>query len=267
MSSWLNSICWCCMPSKKKKKYDEFDDDEEYDNNGGRRGGYGNQGRGNGQGKTQKGYGSDDNNIGNGNSNSFLESALLQGFGFAGTGNEGIDDTDAGVGASGKRVNDSMFSRENGSSKFEDSYELKEPIGKGSTSTCYVSIHKRSGSRVAAKVIDKRKISFAMNDLLPQFRREVEILKMLNHPHIIKIYDVFESSQSLIVLMELVQGGELFDYLIERPDRLLSEAEASHIIRQVTWAIAYMHQHGVMHRDIKVSNCNVSSFYFCFIHF
>ena len=244
------------MPSKKKKKYDEFDDDD--DNNGSRRGGYSNQGRGDSRGKAQKGYGSDDD-IGNGNSNSFLESALLQGFGFAGTGNEGIDDSDAGagVGASGKRANDSMFSRENGSSKFEDSYELKEPIGKGSTSTCYVCIHKRSGSRVAAKVIDKRKISFAMNDLLPQFRREVEILKMLNHPHIIKIYDVFESSQSLIVLMELVQGGELFDYLIERPDRLLSEAEASYIIRQVTWAIAYMHQHGVMHRDIKVSDDTV----------
>lgn len=236
---------FCCCFGKKKKRYDEFDDDDFID--------YSRSGRGRGGGNNdyyQSKSGFTINDDGNDKSNSYLESALLQGFGFSAPGN----DESNGIGGSidGKRSQDSMFARENGSNKFEDSYELKNPLGKGSTSTCYVCVHKRSGSQLAAKVIDKRKISFAMNDLMPQFRREVEILKMLNHPHIIKIYDVFESSQSLIVLMELVQGGELFDYLVERPDRLLSEAEASHIIRQVTWAIAYMHQHGVMHRDIKV---------------
>lgn len=97
------------------------------------------------------------------------------------------------------------------------------------------------------------------SELLVQFRQEVEILKILNHPHIVRLYEVFESESTLHVVTEYVQGGELFDYLVERPDRLLSEAETSGIVRQVAWALAYMHKEGVMHRDLKLENILVAS--------
>lgn len=96
------------------------------------------------------------------------------------------------------------------------------------------------------------------SELLTQFRQEVHVLRMLNHPHIVKLYEVFESKNYLHVVTEFVQGGELFDYLVERPDRLLSEAEASGIVRQVAWAIADMHKNGIIHRDIKLENILVA---------
>lgn len=116
---------------------------------------------------------------------------------------------------------------------FNDVYLVKEQIGKGSTSTCYKCVHRRSGNVLAVKVIDKRRVAMMFSELLAQFRQEVHILRLLNHPHIIKLYEVFESDTTLHVVTEFVQNGELFDYLVERPERLLSEAEASGIIKQV----------------------------------
>lgn len=141
---------------------------------------------------------------------------------------------------------------------FNDVYILKDHLGKGSTSSCYKCIHRRSGNMLAVKVIDKRRVALMFNELLTQFRQEVEVLRVLSHPHIIRLFEVFESDTTLHVITEYVQGGELFDYLVERPDRLLSEAEASGIIRQVAWALAYMHREGVMHRDLKLENILVA---------
>jgi len=142
---------------------------------------------------------------------------------------------------------------------FADVYSIAEQVGKGATSSCFKCAHKRSGNTLAVKIIDKRRVAMMFPELLTQFRSEVTILQMLAHPHIIKLYEVFESDTTLNVVTEFVTGGELFDYLVERPDRLLSEHEASGIIRQVSWAIAYMHSHGVMHRDLKLENVLVAS--------
>jgi serine/threonine protein kinase len=142
---------------------------------------------------------------------------------------------------------------------YADVYANQEQIGKGATSSCFKCVHKRSGNVLAVKIIDKRRVAMMFPELLVQFRSEVSILRMLAHPHIIKLYEVFESEVSLSVVTEFVPGGELFDYLVERPDRLLSEHEASGIMRQVAWAIAYMHTHGVMHRDLKLENILVAS--------
>jgi serine/threonine protein kinase len=141
---------------------------------------------------------------------------------------------------------------------FTDVYTIKEQVGRGSTSSCFKAVHKRSGDVLAVKVIDKRRVAVMYPELLRQFREEVQVLSMLSHPHIIRLYEVFENETTLNVVTEYVQGGELFDYLVERPDRLLSEAEASFIVRQVAWATAYMHAQGVMHRDLKLENILVS---------
>jgi len=97
------------------------------------------------------------------------------------------------------------------------------------------------------------------SELLPQFRREVEILRTLQHPNIIRLEDVFETEDTLHVVTELATGGELFDFLTSHPNSVLTEAAVSHLIRQCISAVAYMHEHGVFHRDIKLENILLAS--------
>ncbi|KAH9262745.1 hypothetical protein BASA82_000219 [Batrachochytrium salamandrivorans] len=142
---------------------------------------------------------------------------------------------------------------------FDEVFILQDQIGKGSTATCYKCLHRKSGAVLSVKVIDKRRVKMNYSDLLlEQFRLEAKILRSLSHPNIIKLFECFESEQSLHVVTEYVAEGELFDYLVERPDRLLSEAEASGIVRQIAHALAYLHREGVVHRDIKLENILVS---------
>lgn len=88
--------------------------------------------------------------------------------------------------------------------------------------------------------------------LLEQLRKEIEILQHLHHPNIVQFEDVIETAEKLFVVMELIQGGELFEYLLDRGP--LPEDVALHIFRQVMGAITYMHDRGVVHRDLKAEN-------------
>ena len=86
----------------------------------------------------------------------------------------------------------------------------------------------------ACKVIDKRKLNMEVESkdlLLEQLRKEIEILQHLSHPNIVEFQDVIETADKIFVVMELVQGGELFEYLLDRGP--LEEDVAVHIMRQV----------------------------------
>jgi len=107
----------------------------------------------------------------------------------------------------------------------------------------------------ACKVIDKRKLNMEVDNkdlLLEQLRKEIEILQHLHHPNIVQFEDVIETAEKLFVIMELIQGGELFEYLLDRGP--LPEDVALHVFRQVMGAITYMHDRGVVHRDLKAEN-------------
>lgn len=86
-------------------------------------------------------------------------------------------------------------------------------------------------------------------NLVPQLLREISLLHQIRHPHIIRLYDVFQDSDSIYVVMQLMEGGELFDYVIQRG--ALTERDASGILRQLLEAIVYLHQRGIIHRDLK----------------
>jgi len=81
---------------------------------------------------------------------------------------------------------------------------------------------------------------------------EVEIMHKINHPHCVKLYEMFETSKRLYMVMELLTGGELFDRIVAKGS--FSEKEASEVIRNVTDAIAYIHKIGIVHRDLKPEN-------------
>ncbi|CAN0329840.1 unnamed protein product, partial [Hapterophycus canaliculatus] len=84
-----------------------------------------------------------------------------------------------------------------------------------------------------------------------------QVLQLLRHPNIIHMEDVFESDSKIHMVMEIMQGGELFDYVVEKGT--LSESEASVMVRKVTSALAYMHSLNIIHRDLKPENLLLTS--------
>ena len=106
-----------------------------------------------------------------------------------------------------------------------------------------------TGVPVAIKIINKDKLA-KKADMVQKIRREIYNLRRFRHPHIIKLYEVIETQTDIFLVMELVGGGELFDYIIQRGK--LSEVEARLCFQQMISAVGYCHHHKVAHRDLKV---------------
>jgi len=133
-----------------------------------------------------------------------------------------------------------------------EKYQLMEVLGVGSTSTCHRCVDKKTGAHYACKIIDKQMIEERFHGMMEQFHTEIEALRALNHPSIIQLLDVFISEGKIFIVMELMEGGELFDYVVQKGT--LTEDEASNIVRKVTSAMVYMHSKNIVHRDLKPEN-------------
>jgi serine/threonine protein kinase len=124
-----------------------------------------------------------------------------------------------------------------------------EELGVGSTSVCHRCVHKTTGKHYACKIIDKQMIEERFQGMMEQFHTEIEALRALHHPSIIELFDVYISEEKIFIVMELMEGGELFDYVVQKGT--LTEDEASDIVRKVTSAMVYMHSQNIVHRDLK----------------
>ena len=135
--------------------------------------------------------------------------------------------------------------------KLLDSYDVIKQLGKGGYGKVYEIRHKTTKEIRACKQLSKLDIKN-----LEKFKREIEILKKLDHPNIIKLYEVFESDRSLYLVMEECKGGEVFDRIIERiqAKQMYSERDAAIIIQQVMSCIQYCHNRDICHRDLKPEN-------------
>jgi len=136
--------------------------------------------------------------------------------------------------------------------ELHDKYELKEVLGVGSTSTVHRCIQRSTNLSFACKIIDKKHIESRFNGMLEQFHREITALRSLKHPNIIRLLDVYVSDDKIFIIMEQMEGGELFDYVVEKGT--LNEEEAARIVRKVTSALVYMHSKNIIHRDLKPEN-------------
>eukprot|EP01041_Mallomonas_annulata_P003909 gene3909-7796_t len=145
----------------------------------------------------------------------------------------------------------------NNKTGFTVKYDLKEVIGVGSTSTCHRCLRKSDASEFACKVIDKKQIEMKYTGLMEQFNIEIKVLKLLNHPNIIHLADTYETPEKIYMVMEVMKGGELFDYVVEKGT--LSEEEASVLVRKITSAVAHMHSLNIIHRDLKPENLLLTS--------
>ena len=150
---------------------------------------------------------------------------------------------------------DLKFARENfvgeTKGKLLDSYEVVKQLGKGGYGKVYEVKNLKTGEVRACKHLSKLNIKN-----LEKFRREIEILKKMDHPNIIKLYEVYESERSLYLVMEECKGGEIFDRIIKHIEdkKMYSERDAANIFKQVMSCIAYCHNKNICHRDLKPEN-------------
>ena len=132
-----------------------------------------------------------------------------------------------------------------------ENYDVIKQLGKGGYAKVYRVKNKKTGELRACKQLSKLNI-----ENLEKFQREIEILKNTDHPNIIKLYEIYESSNNFYLVMEECKGGELFDKIVEHidNDEMYSEKEAAEIILQVMSAVEYCHNNGICHRDLKPEN-------------
>lgn len=131
----------------------------------------------------------------------------------------------------------------------DEFYEIQGcELGRGSFGSVHEATHKASGTVRAVKTIAKS--SLADTSVLAQ---EIEIIQWLDHPNIVRLYEVFEDARCIYIVMELCTGGELFDAILNA-DSGFSEKSAARLIKQVAGAVFYMHSMGIAHRDLKPEN-------------
>ncbi|XP_074764839.1 MAP/microtubule affinity-regulating kinase 3 isoform X24 [Athene noctua] len=125
-------------------------------------------------------------------------------------------------------------------------YRLLKTIGKGNFAKVKLARHILTGREVAIKIIDKTQLNPTS---LQKLFREVRIMKILNHPNIVKLFEVIETEKTLYLIMEYASGGEVFDYLVAHGR--MKEKEARAKFRQIVSAVQYCHQKHIVHRDLK----------------
>ncbi|KAM3654598.1 MAP/microtubule affinity-regulating kinase 4-like, partial [Ammospiza maritima maritima] len=128
-------------------------------------------------------------------------------------------------------------------------YRLLRTIGKGNFAKVKLARHVLTGREVAIKIIDKTQLNPTS---LQKLFREVRIMKGLNHPNIVKLFEVIETEKTLYLVMEYASAGEVFDYLVSHGR--MKEKEARAKFRQIVSAVHYCHQKNIVHRDLKAEN-------------
>ncbi|XAR50101.1 Non-specific serine/threonine protein kinase [Bertholletia excelsa] len=132
-----------------------------------------------------------------------------------------------------------------------DKYMLGRELGRGEFGVTYLCTDRETRETLACKSISKRKLRTAID--IEDVRREVEIMSRLpHHPNIVKLRATYEDNEAVHLVMELCEGGELFDRIVAKGH--YSERAAAGVIRTIAEVVRMCHENGVIHRDLKPEN-------------
>ena len=129
-----------------------------------------------------------------------------------------------------------------------ETYEVGKVLGHGASGQVYLVKHKISGKPFACKVVKKNS---SMNDA-QSMSTEIEIMKRIRHRHIVSMYELYETPKCLWIVLELVDGGDIHQFLASTNN--YTEAMAARHFKQVLNGVHYLHTLGVVHRDLKLDN-------------
>jgi len=135
---------------------------------------------------------------------------------------------------------------EPGATRVEQRYDVGDEIGRGAFSIVRKAKSKKTGKDYAVKFIEKKYVD--KQDLV-LLGREIDIMKKIDHANVLRLQEVFETDETIALVMEFVDGGELFYKIVEKGN--YSERDAARIVRQMIRGVMYLHGQGIAHRDLK----------------
>jgi serine/threonine protein kinase len=134
----------------------------------------------------------------------------------------------------------------------KETYELGRTLGVGASGEVVLATHKVTKSKFACKVVRK---DSTMNDA-QSMSTEIEIMKRIRHPNVVSMYELYEAPKCLWIILELVEGGDLLQFLTQQPK--LTERMVAKFMEQIFKGVHYLHSLGVVHRDLKLDNILLS---------
>ncbi|ETO24149.1 calcium/calmodulin-dependent protein kinase-like protein, partial [Reticulomyxa filosa] len=136
--------------------------------------------------------------------------------------------------------------------RFSDYYMCGDRLGSGTFAIVKKCYRKNANRQVfAVKIIDKKNLTARE---LVGLKYETKVLQTMEHPSIIKAVDVFENKRTVKIVLEICEGGDLFDQMLKEKDKRLEEHKAAWLICRIARALKYLHEHYVCHRDLKPEN-------------
>lgn len=129
-------------------------------------------------------------------------------------------------------------------------YALGRTIGEGTFGKVKLATHNLTGEKVAVKILEKDKIAELSN--VKRVKREIAILKIVRHPHVVQLYEIIETKKEIYIVTEYAEGGELFDFIVKR--KRLDESLARTLFDQILSGVSYLHKLNIVHRDLKPEN-------------
>jgi len=142
--------------------------------------------------------------------------------------------------------------------KVTDCWKIGKKLGKGSFGTVRICSRSKNfteaipeGFKAAVKIIEKKNMG---EKEIQNLNRESEILALADHPHCVRLFEIYDTKRRLYLVQELCQGGELFDAITAAPEGAFNEAKAANVVRQIASALQYLHSKKISHRDLKPEN-------------
>lgn len=135
-------------------------------------------------------------------------------------------------------------------------YRLIKTIGKGSFGKVKLAEHIQTSKKIALKILKKSNLHDRPERYI-KLQKEIALLNLFDHPHIIKLLEVFESPNHLFLVTEYAENGDLFEIMVK--DKRLPEERALKYFREMIYAVEYLHLHDICHRDLKLENLLIDS--------